>query len=236
MRQSGSVKVLVVDVGGSKVKVAVNGKHWRAFESDSDLTPRKMVKKVMRLVRGWKYDAISLGYPGHVILGRIVTEPRNLGRGWIGFDFEAAFGCPVKVVNDAVLPALGAYTGGKMLFLGLGTGLGSAIIVDGVLQVPNLLELPLWGKRGSDHLGKKGLKKLGRARWQRHVNRAVAELKAFFGVDYIVLGGGNASKLTGVPPHTVLSGRAAVFAGGSLLWSGRPRVILGEPIPISSPP
>jgi polyphosphate glucokinase len=223
----------VVDVGGSTVKAVVTGKkRWREFESDPRLTPAKMVKKVRRLVEDWEYDAISLGYPGHVVFGRIVTNPRNLGRGWIGFDFEAAFERPVRVVNDAVLPALGCYKGEKMLFLGLGTGLGSAIIMDGVLEVPNLLELPYWGKRGYDrYLGKRGFKRLGLTRWERHVRRAVGELKDFFGVDYIALGGGNARRLKKAPPDTLLTGRDAAFVGGELLWSPRPRATLGEPIP-----
>src|ERR1700731_3109845 len=175
-----SVKaVLVVDVGGSSVKILATGEsERRSFSSGPTLTPRRMVSEVKKLAGDWMYDLVSIGYPGPVVCDRPIAEPYNLERGWVGFDFGEAFGRPVKIVNDAAMQALGSYKGGKMLFLGLGTGLGSAMIVDGVLQPMELAHLPYKrGKTYEDYLGLRGLKRLGRKTWQRKVYKVVAELR-----------------------------------------------------------
>ncbi len=186
--------VLAVDVGGSHVKLATSrGGERRALVSGRELTAAEMVVQVLALTRDWRYDVVSIGYPGPVVHGRPIAEPHNLGPGWIGFDFPAAFGRPVKVVNDALMQAVGSYEGGRMLFLGLGTGLGSAMIIDGVTEPMELGHLPYRkGKTFEDYLGAAALKRRGKKKWRANVADAVSQLSAALEPDYVVIGGGNA--------------------------------------------
>ena len=184
-------KILVVDVGGTHVKVRVAGQPEAKIDSGPTMTAAKMVRDVKRVAKDWVYDAVSIGYPGPVIHGRPVQEPHNLGGRWMGFDFGKAFGRPTQVINDAAMQALGSYKGGRMLFLGLGTGLGSAMIVDGLLEPMELAHLPYKnGKTYEDYVGLRGYKRLGKKSWRRHVADVVKCLKAALGADYVVLGGG----------------------------------------------
>ena len=214
------MRVLVIDVGGTNVKVLATGRRQpRRFASGPTMTPEEMVAGVKPLVADWKSEVVSIGYPGAVIGGRPLHEPRNLGGGWMGFDFSKALGCPVKIVNDASMQALGSYEGGRMLFLGLGTGLGSAMIVDGVLEPMELAHLPYKkGRTYEDYLGRRALKRLGKKRWRRHVAEVVEQFKATLEADYIVLGGGNAKKLGELPPGARLGTNANAFIGGFRLW------------------
>jgi len=214
-----AMNVLVVDVGGTNVKIFATGQSApRLIPSGPDMTPKEMVAKVRAAAAGWKYDVVSIGYPGYVIRGRPVHEPYNLGGGWVGFDFEAAFGRPVKVLNDAAMQALGSYRGGKMLFLGLGTGLGSAMVVDGIVEPMELAHLPY--KRGTyeDYVGLRGLKKRGKKKWRRDVADVVARLIAALEPDDVVLGGGNVRNLQELPPGCRLGDNANAFLGGFRLW------------------
>jgi polyphosphate glucokinase len=200
MSEASCLNVLVVDIGGRHVKVLVTGQaQRREFSSGPTLTPNDTVSGVKRLVRDWNYDVVSIGYPGPVLRNRPVAEPHNLGKGWVGFDFEAAFGCPVKVVNDAAMQALGSYQGGKMLFLGLGTGLGSTLIVDGIVEPMELGHLPYKKKTYEDYVGLRGLEKKGKKKWRKYVADVVTRLAAALEPDEVVLGGGNAKKLKGLP-------------------------------------
>ena len=194
--------VLVIDVGGTNVKVLVTGrKEPVKIPSGSKMTARKMVKDVRKAAAGWEYSVVSIGYPGPVIHGHLLREPHNLGGGWVGFDFKKAFGRPVKIVNDAAMQALGIYKGGRMLFLGLGTGLGSAMIVDGLLEPMEVAHLPyMKGRTYEDYLGIRGLKRLGKKKWRRRVANVVEQLKNALEADYVVLGGGNAKLLKELPP------------------------------------
>jgi polyphosphate glucokinase len=216
------VNVLAIDIGGTNVKILASGqKAPRKFPSGPDLTPRQMVAGVKRLARGWKFEAVSIGYPGMVIHSRPVAEPRNLGRGWIGFDYRAAFGKPVKIVNDAAMQALGSYKGGKMLFLGLGTGLGSTVIADGIVEPMELAHLPYRKGTYEDYVGLRGLKKRGKKKWRRHVNDVVAQLTAALEPDDIVLGGGNVKKLKEMPKGCRQGNNANAFLGGFRLWEDK---------------
>lgn len=214
--------ILVIDVGGTNVKVLATGqKSRRKIPSGSKMTASRMVRDVKRATRDWKYDRVSIGYPGPVIGGRPIREPYNLGGGWKGFDFRKAFGCPVKVINDAAMQALGSYRGGRMLFLGLGTGLGSAMIVDGEIEAMELAHLPYeHGKTYEDCLGQHGLKKKGKKKWQRCVFKVAKKLKAALEADSVVLGGGNAKKLKALPPGMHKGDNEKAFIGGFRLWSG----------------
>src|SRR4029077_4998430 len=172
-------RVLAVDIGGTNVKILVTGEaEPRKFASGKDLTPRKMVADVMKLAGNWKYDVVSIGYPGQVVGDRVVTEPHNLARGWVGFDFAAAFGCPVRVINDAAMQALGSYNGGTMLFLGLGTGLGSALVVRGHIVPMELGSLSYGNGTVEDYVGRRGIQKLGKRDWRKTVERLVTRLTA----------------------------------------------------------
>ncbi len=178
-----------------------------------------MVAAVKRMADGWSYDAVSIGYPGAVVRDRPVAEPHNLGRGWVGFDYKKAFGKPVRIVNDAAMQALGSYEGGRMLFLGLGTGLGSALIIDGVMEPLELAHLPYRkGRTYEDYLGRRGLKKFGRKKWRRHVKDVVEQLMAALQVEYVVIGGGNAKELDEYPPGARPGANANAFIGGFRLW------------------
>jgi len=215
-----SPKVLVIDVGGTNVKLLATGeKEARKYPSGPTMTPRKMVRLVKKAVADWKFDCISLGYPGPIINGHPLREPHNLGRGWVGFNFEKAFGCPVKVINDAAMQAIGSYKGRRMLFLGLGTGLGSAMIVEGVLQPMELAHLSYKnGKTYEDYLGLRGLEGMGKKKWRRYVAKITKKLKIALDADYVVLGGGNCKKLKELPPGAQLGNNENAFVGGFRIW------------------
>ena len=218
-KASAAKKVLVIDVGGTSVKILATGQNEeRSFPSGPTLTPRQMVSGVKKLARGWTYDMVSIGYPGPVLHGCPIAEPHNLGRGWVGFDFAAAFGRPVKVVNDAAMQALGGYNGGKMLFLGLGTGLGSTLIVNGIVEPMELGHLPYKKGTYEDYVGRAGLERYGKKKWRRHVADVVARFIAALEPDDTVIGGGNVKKLDTLPPHSRAGENANAFRGGFRLW------------------
>jgi predicted NBD/HSP70 family sugar kinase len=214
-------RILVVDVGGTHVKVLVAGmKTPIKIDSGPSLTAKDMARKVKAALGDRPYDAVSIGYPGPVIQGHPLREPFNLGCGWVRFDFHKAFGKAVKIVNDAAMQALGSYNGGRMLFLGLGTGLGSAMIVEGVLQPMELAHLPYKrGKTYEDYLGLRGLKRLGKKKWERKVLKVVTELREALAADYVVLGGGNAKKLKKLPEKSILGSNDNAFIGGIRIWA-----------------
>lgn len=221
--------VLVIDVGGTHVKVLATGqREEREISSSSDMTARQMVWDVKRVTKGWEYDFVSIGYPGPVIHGRPLREPHNLGVGWVGFDFGQAFGRPVKVINDAAMQALGSYKGGRMLFLGLGAGLGSAMIVDGILEPMELAHLPYKnGKTYEDYVGAAGLKRLGKKNWRHHVADVVERIKDALEAEYVVIGGGNAKNIKKLPPDARLGDNQNAFVGGFSLWEKRSKSRLG---------
>ncbi len=214
------MKILVIDVGGTHVKfLATDQKEKVEFPSGPRMTPVQMVKGVKAATADWKYDAVSIGYPGAVVHGRPITEPSHLGSGWIGFDFKQAFGKPLKIVNDAAMQALGDYKGGRMLFLGLGTGLGSAMIVDQVLEPMELAHLPYKkGKTYEDYVGLAGLKRLGKKKWRHQVEKIVEILKSAVQADDVVIGGGNARLIKKLPPGTRVGDNSNAFNGGYRLW------------------
>ena len=219
-KRSSARRVLTVDVGGTSVKILATGQdQHRSFPSGPTLTPQRMVSEVKKLAGDWKYDLVSMGYPGPVLRGRPVVEPCNLGRGWVGFDFAAAFGRPLKVVNDAAMQALGSYNGGKMLFLGLGTGLGTAMIVEGIVEPMELGHLPYKHGTYEDYVGRAGLEHHGKKKWRRHVADIVARLIAALEPDDTVIGGGNVTKLKALPPHCRAGDNANAFRGGFRLWA-----------------
>src|SRR6267378_1483817 len=215
-----TMKVLVVDVGGTHVKLLATGRKLRTeIPSGPAMTPAKMVKAVREIAKTWEYNAVSIGYPGPVVHNQALTEPHNLGRGWVGFDFQKAFGCPVRFINDAAMQALGSYEGRRMLFLGLGTGLGSAMIVDGILEPMELAHLPYKkGRTYEDYVGLRGLKRLGKKKWRRNVAEVIDQLKKAMAADYVVLGGGNVKLLKKLPPDTRLGSNMKAFVGGARLW------------------
>jgi predicted NBD/HSP70 family sugar kinase len=219
--------VLAVDVGGSHVKALLNGEsERRRFASGKKLTPEKMVSGVLEATPDWDYPVVSVGVPAPVQDSRVVKEPVNLGKGWVGFDYESAFGKPTKVVNDAAMQALGSYQGGRMLFLGLGTGLGSTMIADGVIEPMELAHLPFRKGTYEDYVGERGLERLGRERWEKAVHETIELFVAAFEPDYVVLGGGNAKRLEKLPDKVRLGRNEDAFLGGFRLWldapTGRP--------------
>ena len=222
---SGKARTLVIDVGGTHIKVLATGhQEPREIPSGPAMTPDKMVRDVKRITGDWKYGHVTVGYPGPVIHGRPLREPHNLGGGWVGFNFRKAFGCPVKVINDAAMQALGSYQGGRMHFLGLGTGLGAAMIVGGILAPMELAHLPYKrGKTYEDYVGRRGLKRLGKKNWRRYVADIVERLKNALEVEYVVLGGGNIKHLKALPPDTRLGDNQNAFAGGFRLWERKTR-------------
>jgi polyphosphate glucokinase len=213
-------KILVIDVGGTNIKVQVTGqKQPRKIASGPGMTAKDMVRDVKAATRDWKYDRVSIGYPGPVRAGRPLHEPVNLSDGWVGFNFEKAFGCPVRIVNDAAMQALGSYHGGRMLFLGLGTGLGAAMIVDGIVEPMELAHLPYkHGKSYEEYLGLRGLKRLGKKKWRKEVFAVTKRLIAALEADYVVLGGGNVKKLKTLPPGSRLGNNENAILGGFRLW------------------
>lgn len=223
---TGAPCVLVIDVGGTHVKLLATGQpEAQKIPSGPDMTATRTVQRVKRLTKNWNYQVISIGFPGPVAHGRPLREPYNLGPGWIGFNFQKAFGCPVKIVNDASMQALGSYQGGRMLFLGLGTGLGSAMIVDGIVEPMELAHLPYKKKTYEDYLGLRGFKRLGRKKWEHHVAQVVEILDAALEPDYVVLGGGNAGKIKKLPPKTRLGDNRNAFLGGFRLWQPSHRAL-----------
>jgi polyphosphate glucokinase len=219
MKKPRKLEILTIDIGGSHVKVMTGRQRVkREFESGPLLSAKDMVRKVKDLTKDWAYDAISIGFPGPVVGNRPLKEPHNLGGGWQGFDFGKAFGCPTKVINDALMQALGGYEGGRMLFLGLGTGLGSAMIIDGVLEPMELGHLPYRKKTFEDYVGAAGLKNLGLKKWRRRVADVVNDLAAALEPEYIVLGGGNVEKIDELPPKTRRGDNENAFEGGFRLW------------------
>lgn len=215
--------VLVIDVGGTHVKLLATGHRTPVkIPSGSQMTARKMVAAVKKAAADWNYSVVSIGYPGPVLQGKPVSEPHNLGAGWVGFDFEKAFGRPVKLVNDAAMQAIGSYEGRRMLFLGLGTGLGSALIADGVLQPMELGHLPYKnGRTYEDYIGLRGLEQSGKKKWRRHVADVIDKLKAALEADYVVLGGGNAKLLKQLPAGAKLGNNENAFRGGFRLWRAK---------------
>ena len=213
------MKVLAIDIGGTHVKILATGqKEKREFESGLKLTPKLMVAGVKQLAKGWEYDVVSIGYPGPVMQHRPVAEPHNLAKGWVGFNFEKAFGCPVKVINDAAMQALGSYKKGRLLFLGLGTGLGTTMIADGIIEPMELGHLPYKKATYEDYVGLRGLEKYGKKKWRKYVTDIVEKLAAALEPDDIVLGGGNVHKLKELPPGCRAGDNANAFTGGFRLW------------------
>jgi polyphosphate glucokinase len=213
-------KVLTIDIGGNHVKLLATGQtEPRRFPSGRTLSPSKMVQGVKEMVSDWPFDLVSIGYPGLVVHGKILSEPKNLAKGWINYDLEKAFGHPVRIVNDAAMQAIGSYEGGRMLFLGLGTGLGSAFVADGVLEPMELAHLPYRkGKTFEDYVGQRGLDRMGKKKWQKHVFRVVEMLKAALLPEYVVLGGGNINNLKEFPAKTRPGTNENAFKGGFRLW------------------
>ncbi len=219
MKNGARKRILVVDVGGTHVKVQVTGgKTPRKFVSGSAMTAEQMVAGVRKIVAGWKYEAVSIGYPGPVHRGRPLAEPHNLAPGWVGFDFAAAFGCPVRLMNDAAMQALGSYEKGTMLFLGLGTGLGSTLIVHGIVRPMELGHLPYLKKTYEDYVGLRGLKRFGKKKWRHYVDDIVARFVAALMPDEVVLGGGNLKLLKKLPPACRAGANTNAFRGGFRLW------------------
>ena len=211
--------VLVLDVGGTHVKMLATGAaDKREFASGPTMTARQMVTRVKRLARGWRYDAVSIGYPGPVLHDRVLAEPHNLGPGWVGFDFKRAFGRPVRVINDAAMQALGSYRGGRMLFLGLGTGLGTALIADGIVEPMEIGHLPYLKHTYEDYVSEQALERMGKKKWRKHVADVIERLTAALEPDEVVIGGGNVRHLKELPPHCRAGDNANAFAGGFKLW------------------
>jgi polyphosphate glucokinase len=215
------MKILVIDVGGTHIKLSMGAARAIKIASGPEMSAARMAAEVKKATAAWKYQAVSIGYPGPVVHGRPAEEPRNIGAGGVRFDYQKAFGKPVRVVNDAVMQALGSYQGGRMLFLGLGTGLGSALVADGVVEPLELAHLPYRnGRTYEDYLGLRGLRRLGRRKWQRHVEKVVALLKHGLQVDYVMLGGGQVKKLKSLPPGARLGKNTNAILGGLRLWQG----------------
>jgi polyphosphate glucokinase len=213
------MKVLVIDIGGTSVKILASGQtESRRFPSGPTMTPAEMVSRVKELAGEWKYDVVTIGYPGLIHRGSVVAEPHNLAPYWVGFGFEAAFGCPVKLINDAAMQALGSYTGGTLLFLGLGTGLGSALVVEGKVVPMELAHLSYGEETYEDYIGHRGLKRYGKEKWESYVRFGVARLIAALHPDDVVIGGGNVKNLKELPPGCRAGDNANAFIGGFRLW------------------
>jgi polyphosphate glucokinase len=222
MSEKDMQRTLVIDIGGTNVKLKLqNHEEIKKLGSGPDLTPETMVQSISEIVREWKPTRITIGYPGPVVKGKIHLEPANLGRGWVGFDFEAAFQLPLKIINDAAMQAMGSYQGGRMLFLGLGTGLGTTFIINNLVAPLELGHLPYRKKMTFEQwVGAAGLDRLGKNRWQKAVHDVVTRLRDAFIADYVVLGGGNAKKLDEVPPGCRVGDNKNAFLGGERVWEG----------------
>ena len=222
-KSKASRRVLVIDVGGSHVKFRIGARgRIQKFASGPKLTPAAMVKQVRKRPAGQEYAAVSIGYPGLVLRGKIAAEPHHLGRGWVGFDFKHAFGRPVRVINDAAMQAAGSYSGGRMLFLGLGTGLGASLIINGAIEPMEIGHLAYQrGRIYEEYVGDRGRKRLGLKKWRKAVHEVVDRLKKVFEVDYVVLGGGNAKHLKVLPKDARLGNNRNAFRGGLLIWQRR---------------
>jgi len=215
------MNVLVIDIGGTSVKILASGQtEPRRFPSGPTMTPAEMVSRVKELADEWKYDVVAIGYPGVIHRGRVVSEPYNLGPNWVGFDFETAFGCPVKLMNDAAMQALGSYKEGILLFFGLGTGLGSALVAEGNVVPMELAHLSYGDNTYEDYLGIRGLQRFGKEKWEKYVHFGVARLIAVLHPDDVVIGGGNVKKLKELPPGCRAGDNANAFIGGFRLWGG----------------
>lgn len=230
------MRVLVLDIGGTHVKAAVPSLGTRLqIPSGPDLTPERLMQELAKRLRGVRYDAVAVGFPGLVVHGRVVREPANLGRGWVGFDFAKALRAPVRVLNDAALQVVGCYRGGRMLYLGLGTGLGSAMVVDGKVEPMELAHLPYKkGRTFEDYIGEHGLERRGRKRWQKEVFEVVKRLSEALEPDYVAIGGGNVAKLSRLPPHTERWTNQCAIRGGVRIWSefdGNPEGLTGLTLP-----
>ena len=216
------MNVLAVDVGGTNVKILATGQSEpRKFASGPKMTAKQMVAGVKELAVDWPYEVVSIGYPGPVLRGRPINDPYNLGPGWVGFDFEKAFGCPVRIINDAAMQALGSYKTGRMLFLGLGTGLGSAMVIDGELEPMELGHLPYRRATYEDYVGLRGLQRFGKKKWREYVEDVVARFVIALEPDDVVLGGGQVKVLKQLPPHCRAGNNANAFLGGFRLWEER---------------
>lgn len=214
------MKVLAIDVGGTHIKVLLSGEDTpRKFASGPEMTARKMVKGVKAITKDWKYDVVAIGYPAPVMRNKPILEPYNMAKGWVGFGYQRAFGCPVKIVNDAVMQALGSYKKGRMLFLGLGTGLGTAVVDDDIVEPMELGHLPYKKKTYEDYVGLRGLQKHGKRKWRKDVADVVEKLKAAIEPDEVVLGGGNVKKLKVLPPNCREGNNFNAFLGGFRLWN-----------------
>ncbi len=215
------MNVLVIDVGGSHVKILASGEmEPRSFDSGPNMTPEQMVEGVKKLAEGWKYDAVSIGFPAVVKHDQPATEPHNLGTGWVDFDYPAAFGSPVKMMNDAAMQALGSYRQGKLLFLGLGTGLGSTMVIEGIVVPMELAHLPYRKKTFEDYVGEHALEHDGKKKWRKRVIDVIARLRAALVPDDIVIGGGNIRHFKNLPPGCRAGDNANAFAGGLRMWEG----------------
>ena len=223
------MNVLAIDIGGTNIKILATGQtEARKFPSGKSMTPAEMVAGVIKLAKDWQYDVISIGYPGIIKKGKIVTEPYNLGPGWTTFDFEAAFKLPMKIMNDAAMQALGSYEEGVLLFLGLGTGLGSAIVVEGAVVPMEVAHLSYKKGTYEDYMGLRGLERMGKKKWRRHVTFGVERLVAAIHPDDVVLGGGNSKKLKKLPPGCRLGNNSFAFTGGFRMWEKHATTIQGE--------
>jgi hypothetical protein len=211
-------KILVIDIGGTHVKLMISRTEKRKFDSGTKLSPRQLIAQVKKTAEGWKYDAISIGFPAPVQKGKIMKDPKHLAPGWVGLSFNKSLGKPVRVINDAAMQALGSYRGGRMLFLGLGTGLGSALVWPKNLLPLELGDLPYDGGIIEAYLGKPGLERLGKKEWMRHVLFCVGQLKLSFIADYVVLGGGNAKQFDKLPDNIEFGHNRNAFAGGCRMW------------------
>jgi polyphosphate glucokinase len=214
------LKILVIDVGGTHIKLFATGRREPVkINSGPTMTAKRMVALVKEATRGWHYDMVSIGYPGPVVHGHPISNPKNLGDGWVGFNFKNAFGRPVRLINDAAMQALGSYRGGRMLFLGFGTGLGTALVIDGVIEPMELAHLPYKkGRTYEDYVGLAGLERLGKKKWRRHAHDVIVMLQSALEADDVVVGGGNARLLKELPPGVRLGGNEHAFNGGLRLW------------------
>jgi len=218
------MKILAIDIGGNNVKMLASGETQpRKFPSGPKMTPDEMVAGVKKLTEDWDYDAVSIGIPGPVLLGQLILDPANLGPGWVGFDFSRAFGAPVKIVNDAAMQALGSYKGGRLLFFGLGTGLGTAMVIDGVAESREVAHLRYKNNRTlEDYVGRRAKERLGLKKWRKHVDKIVSGFIERVHADDIVLGGGEVKNLKKLPKHCRIGDNANAFIGGFRLWEGVP--------------